>query len=194
VALVVAPASRIQFPHGLEAVEQRPADQPHPLLEDRPAGEGEEGPAGAVKIGAVGAGVGRLEGRQLGTAGEVVRDAGEEIRRQSLAQGVELRFRDPPAVVEGAAQGDDVQPGARGLGVALAGGLARHGVQGVGEPRYLLGERALQLPDGGEARQGLPGGQGRQRLERERGDAQEDELPRRIQAGPPPSSIRRCMK
>ena len=106
----------------------------------------------------------------------MVRDGGEELRRQGVAQGVELPRGDAPAVVQGAAQGDDGQPGARDLGFSVAGRLARHAVESVGEPRDLGVEALLQLPGGGEARQGLRGGERRQGLEGERGDAQEEEL------------------
>jgi hypothetical protein len=62
--------------------------------------------------------------------------------------------------------------------------------------RHLGVELILQLLDGTDSGESLTGGQGGQRREGERGDAQEDELAGRgrIQAGPPPSSSRRCMK
>ncbi len=193
-ALVVAPARDVQSRHGLEAFEQRPADQPHALPEHRPAGEGEQSPAGALEVGAVGGGPGLLARRELVPLGEMVRDRREQIRRQGAPQGFELVRRDAPAVVEGTAQGDDGQTEARGLGLAVARGLACHAVEGVGEACRFPLEAVFQLADGGERCQGFPGGQGSQRPEGERGDAQQKELPGGLQAGPPPSSSRRFMK
>ena len=132
----------------------------------------------------------------------MVGDGGEEGRRQVPAQHVELRRGDRPAVVQGAAQGDDLAPGAAGRrpGVALlAGGLTGHGVERVGEPRHLGVEPGRELAGGGEAGQRRGGGERRQGLDRQRGDAQEGELALGARlvhgaGGPPPSWSRRCMK
>jgi hypothetical protein len=106
VALVVAPAGGVHPGHRSQAVEERAADQAHPLAEDRPAGEGEEGPTGALEIGAKGVGVVFPEPFDLAAAVQVLRDGGEQGGFQDSARLLELRRGDPPAVVDRAAEGD----------------------------------------------------------------------------------------
>ncbi|HEY8019500.1 MAG TPA: hypothetical protein VIH93_00270 [Thermoanaerobaculia bacterium] len=112
--------------------------------------------------------------------------------------------------MEGAAQGDDREARARRLRVVRAPGrrgLARRGIEPVAQPRGLGVELALAVEPGGERGGGRRSRERRQGLERQGGDAQEDErlaarvgrrrrvAPRRIggQTGPPPSCSSRCM-
>ena len=166
VTLAVSPAGGVCSRHRLEAVEQRAADQPDPLAEEGRAGEVEEGAAGAQEAGPVGVGVLGLESGDLGAAGEMVRDGGEQLRGKVAGHRVELRRGDAPAVVEGAAQGDDRGPGepaAGRFGVLLPQRLARRRVEGIAEraaPRRRGGLRAPGRKRGAPGLRGRPGAPG----------------------------------
>jgi hypothetical protein len=106
-----------------------------------------------------------------------------QLRRQARRR--ELPLLDPPPVVERPSHRDHRQPPPRRLRV-VPGRLPRHGVEGVGQPLHLRVEALCELQDGSEPPQGPGSGQRLQRLDRERGDAQEGEggLNRRAQAAP----------
>jgi hypothetical protein len=154
------------------------------------AGKGEEGAAGAQEIRAVGASVLGLEPGEIGAAGEVVRDGGEELRGEVTARLGELRRGDAPAVVESAAQGDDGEPGGS-AGVRFSGGLARRRVEGLAEPRSFGVEAGFELQEGVETGESLGGGQRFQGLDGKGCDAQQGEPGlgggRAAQGAPPPS-------
>jgi hypothetical protein len=199
VPLAVPPMGRMARREVGEPGGEGAADETDPLAEDRPAGEGDERPAGAGEVGAEGllvGGAGRGERGAGGlVAGEVGRELGTELGR-GLGEGAGGELA---AVVDGAAEGDGGEAGAgRGgvprLALALAGG----GEEAVLEARGLAGEGVLGVEPGGEGAR-APGRERSEGLEGQGRDAEEQEglgrLARRglgAQAGPPPSSSRRC--
>lgn len=198
-ALVVAPARGVGGGQIDEAGEERPADEAGALLEDRPPGEGDERPAGADQIGLESGLVGGPRRGEtpatLGVAGEVGGELGVEARRGG---GEEIRG-EGAAVVDGAAQGDDGETGAGGRSlesaVPIAAARARRRVEPVTQPLPRGVELGLEIEPGVERRGRRAlwtgGGERRQRLEGERGDAQQQErLAARSRAGAGRGGIR----
>jgi hypothetical protein len=106
----------------------------------------------------------------------------------------ELRRGDAPAVVEGAAQGDDGEPGGPAgvrFRISPSQGLARRRVEGLAEPCRLGGEAGFELQDGVETGEGLGGGQRLQGLDGKGCDTQQGKPGlgggRAAQGAPPPS-------
>ena len=202
-ALAVAPARGVGGGEIDEAGEERPADEAGALLEDRPPGEGDERPAGAREVGLEGGLVGRPRRRGALPPLVLASEVGGELGLEPRGGGGEEVGGEGAAVVDGAAQGDDGAASAGGLRcvVAVCAAGARRRVEPVAQPLPGGGELGLEIEPGGErrGRRSLRtrGGERRQRLEGERGDAQQEErlaLSRagagrggiRAQSGPPP--------
>jgi len=126
------------------------------------------------EVGAEGAAVAFPERFELLAEGQVPGYRREEVGVQEAARLLEPRRGDPPAVVKGAAEGDQGEPAAGRLGVRL-GRRSGRGVEGAGQPRRPPLQAVFQAQEIAERRQGPGGRQRLQDLEGKRGDAEEGE-------------------